>query len=163
MQRRFSWLQFGVVLAIVSGYVLLTGRSLPDVVASHFGGSGVANEFLPRTSYLALILFAAVGVPLFIAGVTRLDIRGSMNVPNREYWLTPERYPETIGYLRGHFISLGALIALFLCFMHWLTLEANRRQPPQLALEWFFAGFAALLVVVVLWTVALYRRFALPK
>lgn len=91
-----------VVLVIAAGFIMLSGQSLPPVVASHFAAGGNANGFMPRNAYIGLMLFVAVGVP-FLLALTHSSLRfippHRINLPNRDYWLSPERTDETFAFL----------------------------------------------------------------
>lgn len=154
------------LLAVLAGtavFILLSGRSLPPVVASHFAAGGNANGFMPRNGYLAFMLFMAVGIPLLIAlGHSFLPLAplDRVSLPNRDHWLAPERAAETLAYLRNHGIYLSALLAAFFCFIHWLVVRANQLRPPHLALSLMFPGMAVFLVAVAVWVGVLLVRFS---
>ncbi len=155
-----------VALTAAIGFILVSGQSLPPVVASHFAASGRANGFMPRSAYLGLILFIAVGVPLLLAFVHRL-VRfvppHLVNLPNRDYWLAPERVTETLAFLQNHGIYLSVLLTAFLCFIHWLVVDANRLQPPHFSASLFVTGLALFLLAVSIWIGVLIVHFRRPK
>jgi hypothetical protein len=108
---------------------------------------------MPRTTYLRLFTALLVGLPLFIVFVSSvtsvLPVR-FINLPNREYWLAPERQAETLFYLRNQGIRFGIILTLFLCFVHWLVVEANAHSPALFPESLFFIGMAAFLVGLVI-------------
>jgi hypothetical protein len=143
-----------VTLALGIAFVLLTGNSLPPVVASHFISGGTANGFMPRGTYLRFFTALLVGLPLFIAvvsSVTSVLPARFINLPNREYWLAPERQADTLSYLRNQGIRFGIILTVFLCFVHWLVVQANAHSPPFFPEPLFFIGIAAFLVGLVIW------------
>ncbi len=134
MNRSSSFPALVVLLAIAAVFILLSGRSLPPVVASHFAASGRPDGFMPRTAYLGLMLFITVAVPLLLAlglSSVRFVPPRYFSLPNREYWLAPERRDETFAFIHGHGMYLSALLTAFLCFVHWLVVRANQLQPPR--------------------------------
>ena len=143
-----------VGLVVAAGFILLSVQSLPPVVASHFAAGGNANGFMPRNAYLGLMLFMALGVPFLLALGHRL-IRfvppHLVNLPNRDYWLAPERTAETFAFLHNHGIYLSVLLAVFLCFIHWLVVRANQLQPPHFSPSLFVTGLVLFLVAVTVW------------
>ncbi len=157
---------FLVVLAAAAGFILVSGQSLPPVVASHFAASGRANGFMPRGAYLGLMLLITVGVPLVLAFVHRL-VRfvppNLFNLPNRDYWLAPEQITETLTFLQNHGIYLSVLLTAFLCFIHWLVVGANRLQPPHFSASLFVTGFVLFLLAVAIWIGLLIVHFRRPK
>lgn len=153
---------FFVALAAAAVFILVSGQSLPSVVASHFAADGRANGFMSRDAYLGVMMAVAVGVPLFlvlIPGLVRLAPPHLINLPNREYWLAPERITDTFAFLRNHGVYLAALLSAFLCFTHWLVVGANRLRPPHLSDALFVTGLAIFLLAVTLWTVLLIVHF----
>jgi uncharacterized membrane protein len=155
-------LRSALLVAGAAAFVWLTSLSLPDAVASHFGAGGYANGFMPRGPYVGLMLAVVVGVPALLTIVTyfRLDgPRARINLPNRDYWLAPERRAETVSYLRGQLTWFGAVLVVFLCYVHWLVVRANSVRPPRLSTTGISVALAAFAMFVVLWTRLLLRRF----
>ena len=162
MQRGQSFQMFLLLVAGAAGFVWMTSDSLPAVVASHFGASGTAGAFMPREAYVRFMLVFVVGLPLFIVGLTSLTLgspRARINVPHRDYWLAPERREETISFLRLHMVRFGAMLVVFLCFVHWLVVRANESQPVRLENRWFIGGLVVFVVFALAWAKALFSRF----
>lgn len=83
---------------------------------------------MSRGAYLRFTITLLVGLPLLIAilsSITSILPASFINLPNREYWLTPERQADTLSYLRKHSYRLGIALAIFVCFVHWLVIRAN--------------------------------------
>ncbi len=142
--------------------VFATGALLPEQVASHFGGSGRADAFMSRGGYQFFILLFAVGIPLFIVGLVSILPRlfpRFVNLPNRDYWLAPDRRDQTLDYLSCHALVFGCMLVVFICGVHGLVVQANARNPPQLANGPFIALLLSFLVAGGLWTARLMRRF----
>ena len=154
---RFLWL-----LAAAAAFVWLTSRSLPGVVASHFEGDGFANGFSTRGFYVGLMLGFVLGLPALLV-TTLWYTMGSpgarINLPNRDYWLAPERRDETVAWLRGHMVLFGQVLVVFLCYVHWLVVRANAVQPPRLDSPWMTAGLVAFVAFALVWIRRMMRRF----
>jgi len=162
MQRGQTFQMFLLLVAFAAAFVWMTSDSLPAAVASHFGASGVADGFMPRDGYVRFMLAFVVGLPLFIVGLTTITLgspRARINVPHREYWLAPERREETVAFLRLHTVRFGAMLLVFLCFVHWLVVRANQSQPVQLENRWFIGGLVLFIISALVWTKALFDRF----
>jgi uncharacterized membrane protein len=154
---------FLLLLAIAAAFIIVTGGNLPPTVASHFGASGAADGFMPRTGYLAVMLAVTVALPLLLALLHGLVIPVHLiNVPNREYWLAPERRAETFAYLHAQTLRLARLLVVFLCYVHLLIVRAHTALPPRLSSPLLIAGlfvfFAALVVGLVMLVVHFRRR-----
>jgi uncharacterized membrane protein len=162
MLKSRSALLFLILVAGAAVFVWLTSRHLPEVVASHFGASGAANGFMPRALYLRFTLALVVALPLFVVVLPSLALgsaQARINLPNREYWLAPERRAGTIAFIREHMARFGSLLVVFLCYVHWLVLRANAMNPPGLPAAWFIGGLATFVIIAILWTVSFLGRF----
>lgn len=155
-----------IMLGGAAAFVLISGSRLPPVVASHFGPGSGANGFMSRNVYLAFMLIGTVVMPLLMVlpqRLVRIIPPRLINVPNREYWLAPERLDATLDYLRDHAMWFAMLFTLFLCFVHWEVVQANLRTPARLAPQPFIAGLLAYMAGIVVWMVALGRHFRRPR
>ena len=165
MDRKLLTLVFIALLFTGAGFVLSTTTSLPDRVTSHFGAEGHANGYMTREGYRWFMLFFTVGFPLLIVlaivGLPRLMPQYT-NIPNREYWLAPERRAQAFDFLTTHALWFGCLIEIFICSIHWHVIQANMQHPPQLANGPFFLALGAFLLAITGWTLILMRQFRLP-
>ncbi len=107
MQNGKGPLLYILFIACAVMFVWHTSDRLPAMVASHFGASGMANGYMPRNLYVRFMIAFVIGLPALITFATwyalgRSKIR--INLPDRDYWLAPERYAETISFLRASLI-----------------------------------------------------------
>jgi hypothetical protein len=145
-----------------AAFVLLTSARLPALVASHFGSTGTANGFMPHDVYVYCILAVVVGLPAATVVITWLAIArpdARINLPNKAYWLAPERRASTVGYLRSGIVCFGILLVAFLCYVHWLVVLANGTHPPHLANSWFLAGLVVFFAALLIWMKLFLGRF----
>ena len=151
-----------LLLFALGAFVWLTAEALPPVVASHFSASGAADGFMPRKTYRAILLALVIGAPLLVAFVP-VAVTGeggaNLNIPNREYWLAPERRESTIAFIRGHGRGFAAAVALFLSYVHWLVVQANELRPPALSTTGIIAGLVVFFLALAVWLFVLYARF----
>jgi uncharacterized membrane protein len=153
---------FLLVLVAAGAFVWLTSVDLPPVVASHFGPGGAANGFMDKNTYTVLMLALVVGVPALVASsaqLVRVLPPQLINLPNRQYWLAPERRAATLEALASLTLRFAVALAVFLCFVHWLVIRANAVQPPRLPETWLFVGLAVFGAATLAWLVMLFRRF----
>ena len=158
---RFSpWtVPFLAIAAAAAAFIAYTGRAMPALVASHFVASGAANGFMPRPVYLTLILVVCVGLPVALAFATGAAVgrpSARINLPNRDYWLAPERRGATVARLRTGILQFNVLLIVFLAYAHWLVVRANQVQPPMLPARHMIAGLLAFCAALIVWM----RRFA---
>ncbi|MCE5232065.1 MAG: DUF1648 domain-containing protein [Mizugakiibacter sp.] len=154
---------FPVFVLAAAAFVWLSGQSMPAVVASHFGASGQADAFAPREGYVrfmtALVLLLPVLV-VYLPNWLLARVGFAVNLPNKRYWMAPERREETLAYLRGNAFRLGYLLVGLLAYVHWLVVRANAAVPPALDAAWLVGGLVAFVVGAGACVLALVRRFA---
>jgi len=161
MKPTLSFAIFGMTELLVTGYILATTSELPDTIASHFNGAGAPNGFMTHQGYTVFTLVFVIGIPLLIiTGIYQaLRLPDKINIPNKEYWLSPERMEETMRFLRSHLVWLGTGIAAFIGYIHWLLLQANAVSPPRLPADEFIVGIIVFVAAVFIWAVWLIARF----
>ena len=163
MRRLHLLLFLGAMLA-AAGYVVATSAGLPARVATHFGGSGAADGWMTRAGYVRfMLLFIAVLPSALVAAIGLLPrlFPQWVNLPNRAYWLGPERREDSLDFLLAHACWFGVLIVLFMAAIHYLLLQANAASPPRLPTVPFVALLAAFVAGLAVLMVMLYRRFRL--
>ena len=162
MENGIRSVLFLLFVAGVALFVWHTSAGLPPLVASHFGTSGTVNGYMPRTFYVRFMLAFVLGLPTLMTFVTWHALGSSkarINLPNRDYWLAPEQYAETIAYLRSGLLQFGLLLVTFLGYVHWLVVLANRVQPARLSESWFYGGLGVFLIALFIWLKRLIGHF----
>jgi uncharacterized membrane protein len=162
--HRVTWTVFITLLAFAILFVVSTVSQLPPMVASHFDAAGQANAFMSRSGYTRFVLCLVLGLPLAVVAIlTAVYSRASdLKLPNRDYWLAPQRIDRTRAFLVAHGVWFGSLLVVLACFVHWLELTANRAQPPHLSNSMFAAVMIAFLLATAVWIVALTVAFRRP-
>jgi len=162
MNPRSSTIALLLLLLVLAAFVWLSSSALPEVVASHFGSNGAANGYMPRGIYIVLLLVLIVGVPLLLA-LLPAAVAGkggrNLSIPNREFWLAPERRESTVAFIRVHGLWFAAAVALFMAYVHWLVVQANALRPPHLSTAGITAGLLVFFLLLVVWLAVLYARF----
>jgi hypothetical protein len=158
---------FALVLGAAAAFVWWSAGGMPETVASHFAAGGVANGFMPRGRYVALMLGLVVAVPLVLERLgwlaTRLPV-AFVNLPNRQYWLAPERRVATLAALGRFGAWAGGATAVLLCVVHAFVVQANRLRPPRLDPAPLVGVVAVyMLALFVGMAVVLGRFFRIPR
>ena len=163
MGRRSGLSALFIVLLLANAvFIMATSSALPERVASHFGASGAADNYMTHDGYRNYMLAFAIGFPLLmVAAISRLPrlMPNLTNIPNRAYWLAPERRETTFAVLDSYALWLGCLLTLLLGGVHWLLLRANAANPPKLENGPFLALLAVFIAAVIWWAVMLLRHF----
>ena len=97
---------------------------------------------------------------LMSLGLTKVPV-SLINIPHREYWLSPERHAETIKIITGFMLFLACILVVFLSFVHWLVTLANAQQPPEMSGFSIYVGLIILLMLIGVWSLFLIRAFHL--
>lgn len=140
------------------GLLWWTKDQLPDVVATHFNGSGVPDGWMSREKHLWGMVIFGVLFPGSIVGMcyaARFLPGRFLNVPNREYWTAPERRKEVYDFLFRHSLWLACLGVGFVIGIHWMIVEANERATPELSTGQLMVVIGLFLAGMVAWVVAL--------
>jgi uncharacterized membrane protein len=151
-----------VVLAIIQ--IVYYYPQMPAVLASHFDGLGVPNDWLGKNGffglYLAIILML-IAVFVFAPRWSVARARFSMKIPNREFWLAPERVEQTRGFLRRQMMIMGVVHLALAVFAVQLALLAKLDQHPRLHSS---IGWALLLyfIFLIAWLIHFFLHFRNP-
>jgi uncharacterized membrane protein len=157
-----------ILLALFAGALAQLGWYLPrmpELLASHFGAAGTPNGYLSRGAalglHLALLGTLAVIFLVLPGFVTRLDSR-RINLPHREYWLSPERRAETLASIRARLECMGCATMAFVLVVMELLFRANLHPPAVLPMEMFWPVLGCFMAFSTLWMATFVRRFARP-
>jgi len=163
--NKIPWIAFALALLFAIFYISSTVSSLPPMVASHFDGAGFATAHFTRAFYTKFVFGMGVGFPVAMVALLNLiySKASDMKMPNRDYWLAPERIAQTRALLVAHAVWFGCLVVAMVCYMHWLVLAAHRSVPPHLSNQMVMGGLLAFMAIALGWVVTLLRAFRLPR
>lgn len=138
--------------------------NLPETIAIHYNVYGQPDNWTTKSNYLifeALVLIFIVAETFLLPRILERLPDSMFNLPDRDFWLAPERSAETFAVMRSFFESLGiALLALFLG-INQLVVRANLKQENLSAESWWILG--AFMIFLVLWMIKLHRRFKIKN
>ena len=152
------------LIAIAIIQVLYYYPKLPDIVASHFDGAGVADGWSSRQAFFALylgILLLVVGVFLLLPQLYTAREGFSMNIPNRDYWLAPERHQQTRDFFCRQMALMGVAHLAIAMLAIQMAIAANLKAEVRLGdgLYWALGAYAVFLIA---WLFHFYRYFRRP-
>src|SRR6202034_2775097 len=107
---------------------------LPDRMASHFGASGIPNDWMTKSQFFAIyavVLIPALFVEFWVGRSVSKQSGARINLPNKEYWLAPERRAATFAYFEVFFAWYGCAFLALETFAMGLAMRANLNPPPQ--------------------------------
>jgi hypothetical protein len=158
--KRLALVVFLLLCAACVGQALYYYPRLPAEVARHFGAAGQPDAWCGKGQFLIFhlgtIAFLA-GVFLGVGLVLRKLPAGFINLPNKEYWLAPERRQQTLDYLQPRFLWLGSLTMVFLLDAAGQTFQVHLGQAARLNHMW--QGLGVFLAATATWGIALCAKF----
>jgi uncharacterized membrane protein len=163
---RLPWSIFGVIALGALAQSIAAFPQLPDRVASHFGPSGLPNGWMSKPAFFA-VYAAMVALAAVVGFIAPRSIQKKsperINLPNKEYWLAPERRAETFGFFARSFAWYGCAVLLILVLAMGLAIQANFTSPPRMAAGSILAVLGGFIVFNVLWVAQLMRHFSNPR
>lgn len=159
---RLPYIMFVLLVIVLLVDLGLTTPSLAEPVATHFDGAGHPNGWMTRKGYTIFMAAFGIGLPLLIMSLLRVVpawFPKRVNIPNRSYWLAPERQAETMQFLNWHMAWLANLMVFFAIAIHHLVLMANGAQPVMLPHAPLFFVIGCFLAGMAVWTALLWYRF----
>ncbi len=152
---------FALVLVAAAQSAYYAPR-IPEILGSHFAKSGFASAWQTKAAFfsteliiIVLATFVSFGIPRVLAAMPASTI----NLPNKEFWLSPERREDTLTFLRAQIAWLGCVLLAFLLFVMELVFRANLHTPPQLNTAVFVPALLAFLAFSTTWTIRLVFHF----
>ena len=162
---RLPRLLFFVILIAASADGLRRFSHLPDQMASHFDSLGNRNGWMTRPQFFAMYLVfialaAALGLlpPIFIA----IASPSVINLPNKEYWLAPERRADTLAFFAKQFSWFGCVFLLLEVSVMQLVIEGDSLPAPRLSTGPFLSLVFAFVIFTFVWIMVMLRRFYNP-
>lgn len=138
---------------------------LPSVVASHFNGRGAPNGWQPKQAFF--IFFVVMTVLCVLIGFGLASIIGAIpiqliNLPNKYYWLAPERREDTLEWLKAYFgwLACGLYVVMIVAFDYAAKSNLHPGQPPDAARLWYTLG--GFLMFTIVWLVRMFTKFLRP-
>ena len=162
MNKTATWLLVLLILA-AAGHAAHYYPLLPETVASHFGLGGEADGWTSKSSFLTFYVVLIVllgGLCLGLAIWLPRFPDYLINLPNREYWLTPERRPAALAALTGNLLWLGCATMAFLIAVMHLTFLVNLGERQGLGYEfWVLMGvYNVTILGAVVWMLARFKK-----
>ncbi len=145
------------VLQVISQYA-----ALPERVATHFGPGGEPDAFSTKESFTLMMLLLVLGMPGFLvlmAKLMRYLPVSMINIPNREYFLHPDRASQTLSEMETSMVWLAVITEFFMIGLVQLTIAANLKGEG-LSMTAFAVLMALFLVAMIAFCVILVRRYS---
>lgn len=136
---------------------------LPDTVSSHFGASGEADGFMSKKAFCmfeaGLIVFTTI---IFIGSSIMIRyLPGKfLNLPNKEYWLGPERSAQTKNYICNWMLAFGGATLIFILCAFQLAFLANLNGTNKLPIALVMTGLGIFMVFSIIPVIFILVKFS---
>ncbi len=163
---RFGRVFFIGVLLICLFEMFRLWTITPDTMAAHFNIQGSPDRFVPKVEFFrfqvqTLLVVILVSLPFqFLFGVLSPD---RINMPNRAYWLAPERRAGTLDRLNSFGAVLFGIILLAVNAAFEISAYANLKTPIVFNASLMSAIMVAAVVLILVMLVLLVWSFRLPE
>ncbi|HET8925173.1 MAG TPA: DUF1648 domain-containing protein [Candidatus Acidoferrum sp.] len=165
MDSRLPKLIFFLLVLYAAVHFSYYYPQLPGVVASHFNARGAANSWQTKSAFFKGFVAVSVLATLIGFGLPRLiEVMpvSLVNLPNKKYWLAPERMAETKALLTGYFAWFACVIYVVVILTFDFAVKYNLHAEPLLdptRLWYILAGF---LVFTIVWIIRVLAKFLRP-
>lgn len=126
---------------------------LPPQIASHFDVQGRADGWSTKLLFVSTVVAVMVLLTALLSSIQLIAYYApfsTLNMPNKEYWMDPEREGQARRMVAQWGLWFTAATLWFMALIFHETLAANFRQPPQLhSLWWLIGGYMAAVVFSV--------------
>lgn len=135
---------------------------LPERMASHFAADGTPNGWSPKQAFFILMaaVIAVTAIPAFLVPLKLRSLpHHKINLPNKDYWLAPEREEQTYGIFRTYMAWFGCALLFVLLYGTGQAADANLPSVGHFdsnAMIYVMVGFA---LFVGVWLILFLRHF----
>ena len=165
MWNKLNW--FVWLLTVVLATVQLSWwyPQLPEVVPSHFNAAGQVDGEMAKPAFCLLFgglqALMLLGMPLLGCLLRRMP-DSLINMPNKEYWLAPERRDASLAVSFYMLLAISSLTGLLFLVVFQLSTQVAMKQRVGINPEMWMATVAYLVVVFGIcgWSCC---RFRMPR
>jgi uncharacterized membrane protein len=131
---RFPLFLFCAIVVSLAGYILWAHGQLPERIAVHFNVSGRPDRWSGKGELTGVMLMVVI-LFFLLFGVGAMLARNVpvkwWNLPNRDYWLAPERSAETMAVVSKTLLHIGIVTLILMGYIHWDVVQANLVRPDH--------------------------------
>lgn len=154
-----------ILISLISGAVLQITYYyplLPQTVASHFDINGNPNGCSSKGQLIGIygvvilvMLFSFRVLPSLFKNIPVSLI----NLPNKDYWLAPERKEETFRVIAEKMLSFGNATTFFLIIAFQLAFKANLNITRHFSSGTMLILLGGYILFAIVWSVRFIARF----
>lgn len=137
----------------------------PEKVAIHFNAKGIADSWASKN--INLILWIAVysimtGFFLSIPLILKKTPIKFINMPNKQYWLAPERIDHTVTIVSNMLYRIGAALNIFFIVLGFIGFRANLFEEVRLDNTVVYILLGIFSIFTIGWLIKFYSQFKKP-
>ena len=132
--RKILYWIFAVLSSLYFALLIYYYPFLPERIASHFNISGEADGWMNKESFLILMIIIFVVVNGSLFGIT-FFIKSStsiINIPNKEYYLSPERKDASLKIINNFLMLINNLTIVLIIVINYLIIRTNIEGTDKL-------------------------------
>jgi len=155
------FITFMLLLAIV-GQAWLAMPLLSDKVITHFGFSGKGDSWSSKESFFLMQILFSFFIFLLMGGISLFLNKlpnSALNIPNKEYWLSPERRESTIEAFSFYLNIISSATLLFFFFIFREMIEINIHEKNSLG-PTFWISLLSFMVFTLAITIRILTLFS---
>lgn len=155
---------FATLIGIIVVQALVYYPQLPTQLASHFDAGGRPNGWSSTSSYFAVQGFVVLMLALCFGALPRWIERAPanlVNLPNKDYWLAPERRTATLARIASALTWFGCVALILIIAVTSLVIDFNLgrdRVLPAASIWALLGGIGVCAAVLILRLLYLGRR-----
>ncbi|HXT01896.1 MAG TPA: DUF1648 domain-containing protein [Elusimicrobiota bacterium] len=160
MKNKLSLAAFLAAAVACAVQALHYAPMLPDRVASHFGPGGAPNGWMSSSTFIwtdlgivALLTVMLLSVSFRMRSIDPAEIK----LPNKDYWLAPERREGSVDFLSGYFLWFGTATLLLMLDIFHQVFRYNLFQTREL--EHPGVSLGVYMAFALAWIAGLQLRF----
>lgn len=160
---QFARVLFFLIILLAIAQCVHDFPLLPDRLASHFAASGAPNGWMAKSQFFilyAVMLLPALAVEFRVGRQIAKKPNARLRLPNKQYWLAPERRAETFAYFESFFAWYGCAFLFLEVFAMGLAMRANFDTPPRLPTAPVVSALVGFTLFNVVAIMAMLRRFS---
>jgi uncharacterized membrane protein len=139
---------------------------LPERLSSHYNAQGVANGWSTKGTFFmlyALLIGLMLAIFTLIPRLIRKLPSALINLPNKDYWLAPERRDQTLEAFASQMRWFGVAVIAILVFSFQLALSANLPGSAGFPTTLAMLVFGAFFLFTFAWMIRMLLAWRMPR
>lgn len=156
---------YGILLMLHVLFIALTLSTLPDPIATHFNSANLPDDWSSHQTYWLIQVLVSIVTPMFVVFLLSFTNRLPsylVNLPNKDYWLHPDRQESTQQRIVIYGWWMACIIVIFSIGLHYGIWMANQQALPRIDGDLMFHMTMGFIVLTIIWAMSLVRSFKVP-